>query len=336
MSAVHYPTDVLVSAIRQACEHVNPDHPARVSQRDFDRARGELGITCPRASDLAKRFDLPWRDLLEKANRDGDAFRTLRLAEKGYEPARANRDTCVAAVRLAADQLGQGTLLPREYQSQRNQTIARSRGNTRERLESRWPVLSQVQGFGWASVLAEAGLSEAPVNPRWGMDGTDLMEIFLECRGYVPTLKGARRFAACHGIALSYETSTTDEAFAELTARRAAAGKWTPHRPLIDRWAPDPTPETLAIEAESTEVLRAKFPSRPRNHWTEERIFDGLDFATRKLQPGKSLTQPNLRRLARENPGQVPSPSTVSEYAKRVGTSLPELREQALARVMNQ
>lgn len=333
MSAVHYPTDTLLSAIRQVCGHVSPNNPAKVSQREFDRARSELEIKCPRASDLVKRFGLPWRDLIEKANRESHAFRTLRQAEKGYEPARANRGTCVAAARLAADQLGQNTLLPREYEEQRNRAIGETRGSTRERLEARWPVLSQIQGFGWEAVLTEAGLFKAPVNPRWGIDGTDLMELFLECRGYVTTMKGADRFAKSHGIAVSGATKTTEEAFAELAARRSTENKWTPPRPLIDRWAPDPTPETLALEEDLVRDTREEFPSRPRNYWTDERILESLELAITKLGPGESLTQNTLRRLARENPGLVPAPSTVTEYAKRAGTTLPKLREQALTRV---
>jgi hypothetical protein len=49
MSAVHYPTDVLLNAIREVCGHVSQDDPAQVSQREFDRARSEIEIECPRA-----------------------------------------------------------------------------------------------------------------------------------------------------------------------------------------------------------------------------------------------------------------------------------------------
>lgn len=146
-------------------------------------------------------------------------------------------------------------------------------------------------------------------------------------------MKGATRFAIGYGIAVSGDMKTTNEAFAELAERRTAAGKWTPPRPLIDRWAPDPTPETIALEEEQVRELRDQFPARPRNHWTDERILEGLELAITKLGPGESFTQVNLRRLARENPGKIPSPNTVTKYAKRVGTSLPELRELALARV---
>jgi hypothetical protein len=159
------------------------------------------------------------------------------------------------------------------------------------------------------------------------------MELFLECRGYAPTMKGADRFAKSHGIAVSGEVKTTGEAFAEMTSLRIASGKWTPPRPLIDRWAPDPTPETLVLEEVSVQGLRVRFPARPRNHWTDERILEGLDLATMKLRPGESLTQVNLRDLARENPGLIPSPTTVTEYAKKNASSLAELRKQALSRV---
>lgn len=334
-SATRYSTDDLVSAIRQVCERANLNDPTQVSQCEFDRARSELAIKCPRASDLSKRFGLPWHDLLEKANRDNHAFRTLRQAEKGYEPARVNRATCVAAVRLAADQLGQNTLLPREYEAQRNQAISDSRGSTRDRLEARWPVLSQIKGFGWSGMLRDAGLATPSANQPWAINEVDLMELFLECRGYAPTMKEATRFAKHHRIAVPQKYRGTKTVFGEMTARRTRQRKWTPSRTLIGRWAPDPTPETLAIEAQRVQPAQAAFRSRVRHHWTDDRILEGLDLAIAKLAPGESLTQVNLRELARENPGRIPAPSTVTKYAKRNGTTLPELREAAIARVGN-
>lgn len=331
-----YSTGELVVSITKVCSGAGINSPLRVTQREFDAGRSTAGVECPRASDLSDRFGMPWRELVEKAHRP-DAYQVLRLSEVGHQPIRASRNTCISAVKLAARRLDQETLLPREYAEERERAMAGTRGPALKRLECRWPVLSQIQKFGWEEILKEAGLSSAMRNPSRRIDEVDLMELFLECRGYAPTMTAAVRFARRHGIAAAENFqntgSVTETVFAELSRRRTNQGKWTPPRPLIDRWAPDPTAGTMVIETTKVQAAQREHPARKRNHWTEERILKGLDLAVTKLDSGDSLTQVNLRRLARTYPGQIPSVNTADKYAKRVGSNLRELREQAIARV---
>lgn len=338
-SRVRYSSDQLIEEIRLVTRRARPDDPTKVTQREFDQVRRETAANCPSAAKLVVRFGITWSELLMTANQQSGAFRALRVAETGYEPQRADRATCVAAVRRAADRRGQTTLLPREYEEERHKAIAGSKRVTRERLEIQWPVLSQIQKFGWADLLADAGIEPPPKSTGWGLHLSDAMELVLRCRGYAPTAKEARQFAKSHGISVSDIRKPPDEAFRELTERRNKIGKWTPPRTLPGRWEPKPTfEESLKAEIEELErdlvrPYREANPSRPRNYWTGERILTGLEYAISKLEPGEALTQRALRRLSIENPGKIPSPTTVTDYGSKHGTNLSELRAEARKRL---
>jgi hypothetical protein len=86
----------------------------------------------------------------------------------------------------------------------------------------------------------------------------------------------------------------------------------------------------LELEKENLGSYKPVGKNLPSGWWmNEERMVEGLKQAIRQLNSGESLTLVNLRRVAKENPGLVPAPSTVIEFAKRNVTSLPELRELA-------
>lgn len=84
----------------------------------------------------------------------------------------------------------------------------------------------------------------------------------------------------------------------------------------------------LELEKEKLEPYK---PAANRGWWMdEERMIEGLKTAIRRLEPGESFTHVNLRRLAKEHRGRIPTPSIVTEYARRTGTSFPVLRERAM------
>lgn len=333
MAQVHYSTDYLLTVIPQICREANPDDPSTVTQREFDRARSKLDIECPKAANLVVRFNMPWGNLVSLGlGDDPGTFQAARRAEQGSENQISFDDvTAVAAVRAAAKALGQETLLPHEYTAHRNQVLHGTRGIKRQRLTARWPVEAQIKKRGWNEILIKADLETTEVNQIKGVENPDAMELHLECRGFVPTVNAAIEFLRSHGVSARRKNMSTDEALQILRQRRESEGKWTPARTLRNTDRPEIPDECLAIEKERLAPYQAANTPRPRNWWTsEERILDGLKLAISKLEPGESLTQKNLRRLAKENRGQIPSQNTVTEFAKRNGTNLPELRARAI------
>lgn len=332
-----YPTDYLVSVVSRICRKADPDDPTAVTQRQFDRTRSELDMDCPRAARLVTRFNTPWRDLLALMTRDDPGtFQSLRRAEDakdGQIP--FDEETAVTAVRLAARSLGQNTLSPHEYMDYRARVMRSARNRKRQRLATRWPVSSQISALiGWHQALTRAGLKPPCHTVATGLDNPDAIGVYLECRGYAPPLKVAIGFLRGHGVSAKRRTMKTDEALEVLRQRRKKEGKWTPLRILPHHERTKDSDELLASDEATISQYRNTNTMRARSWWMDEQnMLDGLTLAITKLEPNESLTQVNLRRLAKENRGRIPSPGRVTEFAKRNGTSLPELRERALRKI---
>lgn len=331
MSTVRYSTDHLLTAIPRICREANPDDPAGVSQRQFDKARSRLGIGCPRAARLANRFNTSWKDLIANINHGRGTLQAARRSEQGsQDQVPFDRETAVAAVRSAADALGKDTLLPHEYAEYRAELLDRARGLKRQRLEARWPVVAVIDAVGWEEVLTEAGLARTSATPVIGVDNPDAIGLFLECRGFAPPLRVAIEFLRAHGASARKRMMRTEEALEVLRERRTKEGKWTPPRALRENERPEIPEECLKLESKLLAPHQPARKVRPRGWWmNENRIIEGLKLAINKLEPGESLTQMNPRRVAKGD-SRIPSPNSVTEFAKRTGTNLPELRERAL------
>lgn len=333
-----YSVDFSLSSVRSIATGVDPESPELVSQRKFDPERASAGIECPRASDISRRLNTPWPELLELVfDETSNEFQQVstRMRGKG-DRFPVDHDTCVAALRLAASRVGKTTLRPFEYAAERERAIGSSRGTTRQTLELRWPPESQIEGIGWNRVLSEAGLELPPPPPRThGISNAEALDLFLQCRGYLPHLTDLFIFARSHGIGLKDTSERLEVSMRELRARRKARGEKTPRKPLSQNKAPLMSSEEIERESRLTTPFRLKHPVQRKNYWSEERIMLGLDFAVKEVGAGKSLTQKELRKLAKEYPTQIPSANTVTRFGERTGKTLKVLREEAIARTAN-
>lgn len=327
-----YSTDYLLSQIARICLEARPADPATVTQREFDETRVSLGVTCPRAARLVARFNKPWSELVATIHAPG-AFQSLRRGEQGSkDQVQFDEETAVAAVRNAAIALDVETLKPDEYTAYRSRLLASARGLNRKRLETRWPVTALIQQIGWENTLERAGLKRTDADTHEAVDNPDAIGLYLECRGFAPPLRVAIDFLRSQGVAAKRRSMHTDVALETLRERRQGGdrGKWTPDRVLQEHERPEVPDACLELEKEKLAPYKPAAKVMPHGWWmNEQRMIEGLKTAISKLESGESLTQVTLRRLAKENRGRIPSPSTVTEYAKRNGTSLPELRERA-------
>jgi hypothetical protein len=239
-----------------------------------------------------------------------------------------DRETAISAVRNAAREIGTETLLPDQYTAFRNRLLNGANGLKRQRLETRWPAVALIQADGWETTLESAELKRTDADFERAVDNPDAMGLYLECRGCIPSIRAAVEFLRNNGVSARRPTMKTKQALEVLRERRNL--KWTPSRALQDHERPDVPEACRALEKAKLASYKPARKIQPPGWWmNEERMIEGLKFAMSKLEPGESLTQVNLRRLAKENRGLIPAPSKVTEFAKRNGTSLPELRERA-------
>jgi hypothetical protein len=328
-----YSDDRLLVAIRQVGEGI--EDPEKLTQREFDALREAKGVTCPRAAAICARFGVSWTRIKEASFGDvGGSFRHFRRTTAGNGVFPADREACISAVRLAARQISSDTLLPRQYEKQRELALRGRRGDGRLQVEGRWPPVSQIAGFGWDQIVSEAGLAIRPAPElAKSMEVIDVMELFLEARGFVPNRRTIREFANGYGISMAKDEGKASTYLEALRERRIQSGLWTPPAILRGPRYPLMPAEVIRVEKRRTSEFAAAYPLVGKGSWTEERILEGLDLAISKLGPSESLTQKKLRQLAKENPGKIPTASTVTKYAKEHGTTLAELREQAFRRV---
>lgn len=332
MAPTRYATDYLLSQIARISLEARPADPTSVTQREFDETRVRLGVTCSRAARLVARFNKPWSELVATVHAPG-AFQSLRRGEQGSkDQVQFDEDTAVAAVRSAAIALDVATLKPDEYTAYRNRLLASARGLNRKRLETRWPVTALIQQIGWETTLERAGLKRTDADTHEAVDNPDAIGLYLECRGFAPPLRVAIEFLRSQGVAAKRRSMHTDVALEILRERRqGGGGRWTPGRVLKENERPEVPDACLELENEKLAPYKPAAKVMPRGWWMEdERMIEGLKTAISKLESGESLTQVTLRRLAKENRGKIPTPSIVTEYARRTGTSLPALRERAL------
>lgn len=334
VKSARYSSDYLLSQIAKISSKASPNEPNSVTQRKFDDTREQLNIPCPRAARLVTRFKRPWKELLLAANQPG-AFQSLRRAEQGSrDQVPFDQETAIASVKSAANSLGLETLRPEQYAAFRRQLLEGSKGLNRQRLEARWTTPALIQAVGWENVLEAAGLQRTDVDPFKALDNPDAMGLYLECRGSVPPVRVAIEFLRSHGVSAMRRSMTTEEALEILRARRQRGpdgdSKWTPSRALHKRERPDVPDACRSLEKEKLALLKPARKVLPSGWWKNEaNVLEGLKNAIQKLDPGESLTQVSLRRLAKENRGQIPTPSNVTEFARRNGTNLAELRERA-------
>jgi hypothetical protein len=108
----------------------------------------------------------------------------------------------------------------------------------------------------------------------------------------------------------------------QISAEAQAAGRPAPRRPKQ-------SPARLFVNVTPAAATPARLR---RDHWTEERIIDGLVRAFDALPPEHAtLTERHLRQLATGNP-DIPTYSVSQHWAHAHETSYPTLRDKAVRR----
>jgi hypothetical protein len=147
-------------------------------------------------------------------------------------------------------------------------------------------------------VLTQAGPPAQASGPRRTAHRQRHQRHAIDDAGCLPwSITAIENYARARDIP-TVKLRAVDRYVAEVTALRAAAGKWTPPRP--------PT----------------------RGERPDETVIAGVAEAYRQART-RPLTQKLHRRLGAESRGEIPGPAVVDRAAKRHGTTAAAIRERA-------
>ncbi|HLH13824.1 MAG TPA: hypothetical protein VKV16_03470 [Solirubrobacteraceae bacterium] len=233
----------LLDAVAAVARAANPEEPHLTRQVDYDAARASAGYPdVPTGKQTAQRFGLAWRELLVLAldeSRDRDKAVGYLAAEP--EDDSLDESGVRLALRTIALRLGKRTLTGLEYRRERAEMLAAAslhRHPIELSLPSEWQILRAAGS--WDAALEIAGFERGPA-PRApkGLALVDALELALEAIGCLPTRNELERFAAANRLSIAKGRRGYAKELAELRARRADWGKWTPQAPPPPGQRPD-------------------------------------------------------------------------------------------------
>lgn len=317
----------LAEVVAEVARAVDPDAPARVLQREWDAARANVGYPdVPRAAQIARRFQLPWAELLELVLQGHNLDQSIgRLYGEEDDPL-LGEAAIRTALKTVALRLGKKTLRPAEYREERQRMLDKARLSWLHGVEPVVPSEGQVirVAGSWDQALEIAGLALRPPDPggQKGMAIVDALELCLETFGCLPTSHELERFGKTNGISLARRNERWGFYLTALRQRRQDWGRWTPASPPPLNQRPDYTKPVPGLAV-------AEPPRRRKMRWTKQECVDAL-VRLMVERPGQKLTQRAYQSASRGR-DDLPSLSSLQEHdsfsalvaaaRKRVGTS---------------
>jgi len=290
----------LADAVAAIARTVDPLAPERVTQRAYDAARAGYP-SAPRAEQTAKRFGLPWPEVLKLVLSDLDL--TLSLTMRRQQRGRQfDANDVHAALSTVACELKTTKLSLNEYLHTRDRILVKARLAWLHRSEPVLPSLSHLYRTvgSWTEALKLAGL-ESPPQSQKGISIPEAIELCLEAHGALPTTRELDLFARVNGFALASPEPTAQYLVA-LRVRRETQGKWTPRTvpPLKQR--PD-----YSRPVELGDVITR---SPRKRQWTREDCIEALIRLIEETPKQQRVTQNRYHGWARGR-GEVPSLGSV-------------------------
>jgi hypothetical protein len=195
-------------------------------------------------------------------------------------------------------------------------------GDARRRRRGRPELLTDNQirtafGGDWTRALAAAGLADnAPTSTgrnsarlHRGVSVAEALDRCIDYHGALPSFSGLERFAATHGFPLSRRDAPWNEIVDQVTAERAARGRWTP-RPVRRGLLPDCT----AILPESEALADWKAGTTPRRRakrWGAEACVQAVLRYLGENTSGRPLTERNYADWVAEQAEPLPQVSAL-------------------------
>ena len=182
----------LLALVAKIASALHPADPIRLTQAEFDASKP---ADCPGAKQISRRTKLPWKRVGATSLPGGSSTHVVAIRRRARQGSDLTVRRAADSLRIVAAELGPETVRPDEYEQARNRLVAKKRGIARERLEARLLTHGQIGKIGWDEALAAAGLAPRVRTPRAPQATmADIVEVFLEERGYLPTGDQMRRF----------------------------------------------------------------------------------------------------------------------------------------------
>jgi hypothetical protein len=297
---------------------LHPNNPMALTQPEFDANKPS---DYPAAKQVCRRLSMHWQQAIEMAIRKGgNPTHVIGIRTRVPRDPGASIERCADALRIVAAEIGADAALPDGYRTGRQQLLKKRSGQSRKQMASRLPTVGQISRLGWRQVVQEAEITAAS-NARRGMTMADILEIFIEERGYIPPSKELHRFGQEQNIAIARKgRGNMTDAIEEVRRRHPA------------RWLPETfPPQKNRPEWDATKISRRpNITEAIRTDWTLDDIKKALRVAIDLIGPGVNLTQAHYRQLSRTN-ADLPSASTIGRIAQANQTTFSALRDEVAA-----
>lgn len=322
--------------MREVATAANPSEPWTVSKRLFDqtRAADPRFHGGPSADGVVKRLKYPWAQLLVVVTDPArDPERSVASHNRRDLRPVISVDEAVAAMTFIAGRLGVRTLRPHEYDGERQALIDQdSRAWLHGgRLDGTLPTADQIERAlrlqdppqTWDDALRAAGLqTREPVGGRAGLSWPEVIDMFMDELGFVPSMQQARAYAVAKNVrAASSRSGSWTQHLKDARQRRRERGARIPRRRQ---------PGPIDFNAIDLSPVEDALPPLKRD-WTLDECIEGLVRALDRAG-SRPLTMRLLKRLATEDRA-IPSYSILQRGTTRHGwPSFPDMRAQAARR----
>ncbi len=308
-----YSPDLLLPVIAEIAQYADPFDPYSVGHALFNECRAPAGHPrCPLAKTIVEMPDFKgwgWEAILRHAL-DGDVspqkFAGWRIRDTAERP--IDKPLARTWLKRVVALRDQRTVTPDEFDETCRQLEHEGRRHRRSPGRLRPPTSGQIRRVygSWKAALKDSGLevSDRQGGPRVrGVPIVEAIEFCLEAHGALPTEKDVRlRFAEANNFALAARQpdQTTETIYAELRARRARVGKWTP-----PEYAPRHVRGLFSIPT-------GREYGPPRKPWkTRRECVDSLKRFRRWLPSGVNATQARYLEFVRKHEGEAPLSSVI-------------------------
>lgn len=323
---------VLLQIADEVLRTADAAQPQHATQRAYDAARATAGYPdSPRAAKLAERFGVPWTTFALAVIEAEHPAQALAKADYSREQDWRSETEIESAIQDAAAWLGQDHLNQESYEQARLALNARmNRAHLHGRALTRLPSVQAIRHrLDFTAAVEAAGLTVTPPRVISPMPRAEVVVLFIEHCGFVPTATQLRQFTGHHDIRVSGTNRERHSTAVEAAhAYFDAAGRWFPSR--VQRTGPIDAGARIEQSSSAVRAASAKHPATKQTGYTFDELRAAIRTAWELLAPGQSMSAGSYATLAQHRP-DLPGIGVIGATAKQHGTSWGVLVQEVAA-----
>jgi hypothetical protein len=321
----------LVMVVGEIARFASPADPERVTQVRYNAARAPAGYPdAPTAYATTKRLKQSWPAILELASDPNRDYLHTLSQRRRLSPRLFSKQEAADAVSAIAESLGRSDYLrPDEYDAAQVRIVEADERAWRHGvgLVAYFPSATQIDfQWGWDVIQEEAGLGPRPApGSIAGVETLEAVRMFVDELDALPIRSTIQRYAALKDFSLALlDKAKVEAAIDQLREERSQAGQSLPERALT-------LPELEALNLEPLD--EPPVPAR-KGAWTLDECEDALLRAARELHAKRKPQALKQRtyRLHAKGRRDMPTASTITDVARKHGTTFSKLRDEAVKR----